>query len=939
MSSSGQSTPRSTARSFSQPASTASTASASSSTSSSPASDRRSAASLPELTKEQQAFIMAHDDPRYYVQQLVNHIESSSGTKQKDTKKVKRELAPLRSLMEGLKQYLTNSEFVESFISSENRGVDILGKFLGDTRTHLKNAESQPTSDKRQKTLPLSPRTMKDEVDAVNCLRKITESENGVKLIVSTPHVLENVALSMISKSLSSRLYTFVILIRACDSLSGNKRILEVLSYVKQQIREKVRFHAITQMILKESHRVELTALCLRFLNTILATTSDLNQRVYLQYELELAEFSTSKVEMNYGSEIPKSVRQELDFWHSHYLSIQSLQEALSAHKSRNELLRQEVDRQQDKLWNYDHEKSDFKEKIREITDKSEEYKGRVLELQTAMEKMSTMYKQKTGIKPETQLSTFNYLMKPLDETPSETTDDEQTETESESGSESITAPPAPPMAPAPPPVPGSKSRRKLPIVPGAPLPMLNWLPIHSTGKTVFKELNDEKIYKELDFTDFEETFRLKDYKSSNKMQEKFQRLREKHSKRISLVATDRARNLIITLRKIPLTVKGLMEHINHCDRRDMPEESAELLLNFLPTKQELKLLAENADQYKTLGEAEQYMFQLARLDRYEAKLRLMAFMGIYDELIASLRPEIMYLTISSKSVCSNSKLKKIFELILAFGNYMNSSRRGSAYGFRLDSLERLTFVKSTNRDLTFVHYLVATVARCYPECKDWYSDLKIDNVRTTSMDSLMMDIQGLRKGLELAKSERDRQPDNTIIGEFSRQASDTISEIAEGFRKAEEHYHHACSLYGENYKTIEPVDFFKKFTAFSTEYQKAEADNEKSKLQMRPTRLTKDGPTSPRRANKDQLNFFAGSSTDPGRLLEEDDGGKAKLTNGGTHQVGSQQRDSDYTKGRHGPTEVNNGFFSLTNRSPHKSPVNRVNGGPKVKVQNGINR
>lgn len=58
------------------------------------------------------------------------------------------------------------------------------------------------------------------------------------------------------------------------------------------------------------------------------------------------------------------------------------------------------------------------------------------------------------------------------------------------------------------------------------------------------QELNDEKIYKELDFTDFEETFRLKDYKSSNKMQEKFQRLREKHSKRISLVATDRARNL-----------------------------------------------------------------------------------------------------------------------------------------------------------------------------------------------------------------------------------------------------------------------------------------------------------------------------------------------------------------------------------------------------------
>lgn len=48
-----------------------------------------------------------------------------------------------------------------------------------------------------------------------------------------------------------------------------------------------------------------------------------------------------------------------------------------------------------------------------------------------------------------------------------------------------IPPPPAPPMAP--PPAPGSKSKRKLPIVPSAPLPMLNWIPIHSAGKTVFK--------------------------------------------------------------------------------------------------------------------------------------------------------------------------------------------------------------------------------------------------------------------------------------------------------------------------------------------------------------------------------------------------------------------------------------------------------------------
>lgn len=928
-----QPSPRSTARSLSAPGSSAS---ASSSASSSPAIDRKIPAAHADLTSEQKAFIMAHDDPRYYIEQLVNHIDAS---KQKDNKKLKRDVPPLRTLLEGLKQYLNNSEFLESFISSENRGVDILGKFLADTRTQLaKSATDSPSSsDKKQQKPTATPRTLKDEVDTINCLRKITESENGVKLVITTPHVLENVALSIISKSLSSRLYAFVVLIRACDSTNGNQRILEVLTYLKQQIHERVRFHAITQMILKESHRVELTALCLRFLNTVLATTADLNQRVYLQYELELAEFSPTKVERNYDGNVPRSIRQELDFWHSRYISIQSLQEALSAHKSRNELLRQEVDRQQQSLWNYDHEKSVLKDKIRSLTEKSDEYKGRVQELQTAMEKMSGMLKQQTGIKAETQMSTFDYLMKPLDETPSETTEDEaSTETGSETGSEGFVPPPPAPPAPVPPPAPSGKSNRKIPIVPGAPLPMLNWIPIHSAGRTVFKEINDEKIYKEFDFTDFEEAFRLKEFKSSNKMQEKFQRIREKHAKRISFIETNRAKNLVITLRKIPLNVEELMEHIDRCDKGIMPDESAELLLNFIPTKQELKLLAENAEQYSNFGEAEQYMFQLARLDRYEQKLRLMAFMGIYDELIASIKPEIKYLTIGSKSVVNSTKLKKVFELILAFGNYMNSSRRGSAYGFRLDSLDRLTFVKSTNRSFTFVNYLVVTVKRCYPECQDWYTELKVDSVKTASMEALTMDIQGLRKGLELAKNERDRQPDNPIIGEFSRQASETIAEISETFRKAEEHYHHACSMYGENYKTLEPVEFFRKFIVFRMEYQKAEEENIQKKLTIKPRKINqKNGPLSPKRAVSAQLNFFSGASSDPTRLVQEKPH-SGELSNGPILANGPHQSNGHSSV----PSDSNSGIFSLTKRNPHKStPERRANGGPKMKAANGPKR
>lgn len=43
-------------------------------------------------------------------------------------------------------------------------------------------------------------------------------------------------------------------------------------------------------------------------------------------------------------------------------------------------------------------------------------------------------------------------------------------------------------------------------------LPLLNWVAIPPTkiGETVFSEVNDENIYKAVDFTEFEESFKLK---------------------------------------------------------------------------------------------------------------------------------------------------------------------------------------------------------------------------------------------------------------------------------------------------------------------------------------------------------------------------------------------------------------------------------------------
>lgn len=67
----------------------------------------------------------------------------------------------------------------------------------------------------------------------------------------------------------------------------------------------------------------------------------------------------------------------------------------------------------------------------------------------------------------------------------------------------------------------------------------------------------------------------------------------------------------------------------------------------------------------------------------------------------------------ASREVMVSKKLKKLLEVVLAFGNYMNKGQRGNAYGFKISSLNNVIDTKSsTNRDVSLLHYLVETLEK-----------------------------------------------------------------------------------------------------------------------------------------------------------------------------------------------------------------------------------
>ena len=98
------------------------------------------------------------------------------------------------------------------------------------------------------------------------------------------------------------------------------------------------------------------------------------------------------------------------------------------------------------------------------------------------------------------------------------------------------------------------------------------------------------------------------------------------------------------------------------------------------------------------------------RVTHYEQRLRTLHYKKRFTIWLGELRPKIQAVLEASKEVQRSKRLKRMLELILAFGNYMNRGQRGNALGFKLNSLTRIADTKSScNKNMTLLHFMADT--------------------------------------------------------------------------------------------------------------------------------------------------------------------------------------------------------------------------------------
>lgn len=197
-------------------------------------------------------------------------------------------------------------------------------------------------------------------------------------------------------------------------------------------------------------------------------------------------------------------------------------------------------------------------------------------------------------------------------------------------------------------------------------------------------------------------------------------------------------------------------------------------------------------------------------------------------------------------SIKSSSKLKKILEIILAFGNYMNSGKRGSAYGFRLQSLDLLLDTKSTDRKQTLLHFIVGIIQEKYPHLQNFHTELQfLDKAALVSLESIVADVRSLEKGMEMVRKEFNQQKDNVVLTDFLTKNSDLLDSVVQDGKTSQEVYHSVVEYFGENPKTTPPSAFFPVFARFIKAYKLAEQENMQRKKNISENDHSTDLPKS----------------------------------------------------------------------------------------------
>ncbi|KFP82738.1 Disheveled-associated activator of morphogenesis 2, partial [Apaloderma vittatum] len=309
--------------------------------------------------------------------------------------------------------------------------------------------------------------------------------------------------------------------------------------------------------------------------------------------------------------------------------------------------------------------------------------------------------------------------------------------------------------------------------------------------------------------------------------------------KELSVIDGRRAQNCVILLSKLKLSNEEIRQAILKMDEQeDLAKDMLEQLLKFVPEKSDTDLLEEHKHEIERMARADRFLFEMSRIDHYQQRLQALFFKKKFPERLAEAKPKVEAILLASKELIRSKRLRQLLEVVLAFGNYMNKGQRGSAYGFKVSSLNKIADTKSSiDRNITLLHYLIMIFEKNYPDILDIQSELQhLPEAAKVNLVELEKEVNNIKTGLKAVEAELDYQKRRMresgdrfvpVMSDFITVASFSFSELEDLLSEARDKYAKALKHFGESEGKMQPDEFFGIFDTFLQSFAEAKQDLE----------------------------------------------------------------------------------------------------------------
>ena len=358
-------------------------------------------------------------------------------------------------------------------------------------------------------------------------------------------------------------------------------------------------------------------------------------------------------------------------------------------------------------------------------------------------------------------------------------------------------------------------------------------LPVNKIPGTIWEKLDDTKININKD------SLELK-FSQKSKTEKKPETKKEiTKNKKLSLLQPDTIRKINIVLNKIKFSTTEIPDLIETMDTNKLTTNVCELLIQIMPTNEEVKLVT-SYDGKEEISINDEMVIMISSIPGYTERLEAIIFDNSYESDCEIIEEEVDKFFKAFDFLKNSKKFKQWLKIIMAFGNYMNGGTfRGGVYAFKLNALNKLTSIKSRDNSKTLLLYIITFIYEQLddPSLIEILDDLTIFNeLQYQSIKESLKELNDdwkkivkLKKIVEDAKKNNLLEEDDKVeeyLNDFYDKAEKTINELNSKSDKIDEKFKEIVKFYAEDDKmTIDDlIVIFRQF------YNDLKENNEKYK-------------------------------------------------------------------------------------------------------------